>query len=366
MRRKTLIRAPRLNLLRRLVANSLRLVPVSFYRHLMESRFINFGVETTNICNANCTFCAYRYMERPKTVMPWEVYEKAIDEFAAHGGGSINYTPTVGDPLVDKHLLRKIRYAAAQPSITSIMLYTNGILLHRFETDALLTSGLSRLAISTYVGSREGYKHYYGKDKYDTVLRNIEMIGKRNRELGSPVLVTLHLRVARDEGEWSETPEYRKFEEMFGGSNISFLESYDAWSGRIEQKDLPQGCDMAEALPVSVKKQSPCFELYRRMHILADGNVGACICTDLESEINIGNIKKQSLEEIWKGEKLANYRKDWLKGDLPEVCKTCTRYMPVDDFIRENPKRILVDHLRHTVPWLFARRKAKQISLEEH
>lgn len=366
MRRKTLIRAPRLSLLRRLIASGLRLVPVWFYRRLMESRFINFGVETTNICNANCTFCAYRYMERPKTVMPWEIYEKAIDEFAANGGGSINYTPTVGDPLVDKHLLRKISYAAAQPSITSIMLYTNGILLHRFETDKLLTSGLSRLAISTYVGSREGYKHYYGKDKYDTVLRNIEMIGQRNRELGSPVLITLHLRVARDEGEWSQTPEYQKFEALFGGNNISFLESYDAWSGRIEQKDLPSGCDMAEALPVSVKQKSPCFELYRRMHILADGNVGACICTDLESEIKIGNIQEQSLSEIWKGEKLASYRKNWLKGDLPDVCKTCTRYMPVNDFIRENPKRILVDHLRHTMPKLFARRTPKQIGLEEH
>ena len=49
------------------------------------------------------------------------------------------------------------------------------------------------------------------------------------------------LRVARDEGEWKETGEYRRFEELIGASNISFLESYDAWSGRIELNDVPGG-----------------------------------------------------------------------------------------------------------------------------
>lgn len=357
MRRPQLIFTPMFTRRTRVIEGVLGWLPVSFFRRLMERRFINFGVETTNICNADCTFCGYRFMERPKTVMKAPVYEKAIAAFVENGGGSINFTPTVGDPLVDKNIVRKIRHAKAQPSITSVMLYTNGILLNRFPADDILTSGLTRLAISTYVGTREGYKHYYGKDKYDRVLTNIEAIGKRNRELGSPVLITLHLRVARDEGEWKTTPEYARFVELFGGSNISFLESYDAWSGRIELNDLPGGCEMAENLPIEVKKKSPCFELYRRVHVLADGNVGACICVDLESEIKIGNLNTHSLKEIWQGEKLKNYRSEWLKGNLPKVCQTCTRYTPVEQFIEQSRKRIVVDYLRRTIPWAFALRR---------
>ena len=34
-----------------------RSLPVSVFRKMMEHKFINFGVETTNICNADCTFC---------------------------------------------------------------------------------------------------------------------------------------------------------------------------------------------------------------------------------------------------------------------------------------------------------------------
>jgi radical SAM protein with 4Fe4S-binding SPASM domain len=361
MRRRKLVHAPLFNRRTKVVERALQMLPVGFFRRLMESRFINFGVETTNICNADCTFCGYRFMERRKTVMKWPVYEKAITAFVANGGGSINFTPTVGDPLVDKQIIRKIRHAKSHPSITSVMLYTNGILINRFGLDDILTSGLTRLAISTYVGTREGYKRYYGKDKYHRVIANIEAIARRNRELGSPVLITLHLRVARDEGEWKNTEEYRRFEALVGARNISFLESYDAWSGLIELDDVPAGCHMAESLPVKIKKKSPCFELYRRVHVLADGTVGACICVDLESEIKIGDINKQSLTEIWQGDKLKRYRSDWLKGDLPDVCKTCTRYTPVEEFIESNRKRIVVDYLRRITPWLFALRRQLSI-----
>lgn len=366
MRRRKLVRAQTFTLRTQIVNRALRLLPVTFFRNLMERRFINFGVETTNICNADCSFCAYRYMERPKTVMKWPVYEKAIASFIANGGGSINFTPTVGDPLVDKLIVRKIRHARSHSSITSVMLYTNGILLNRFSYDDLLTSGLTRLAISTYVGTREGYERYYGRDKYDRVIANIDAIGRRNRELGSPVLITLHLRVARDEGEWKDTEEYQRFEGVFGARNISFLESYDAWSGRIELGDVPAGCEMAENLPIEEKKKSPCFELYRRVHVLADGNVGACICVDLESEIKIGNINEKPLQEIWQGDKLKQYRSEWLKGNLPAVCRTCTRYTPLEQFIKENRKRIVVDYLRRVVPWAFALRRRMLVNENDY
>ncbi len=90
--------------------------------------------------------------------------------------------------------------------------------------------------------------------------------------------------------------------------------------------------------------------MYRRLHVLADGNVGACVCVDLESEIKVGNVKEQTLDEIWRGEKLREYRSNWVEGNLPEVCKSCTRYQAVDQFIDENCKRVVVDFTRPPVP----------------
>ena len=79
--------------------------------------------------------------------------------------GNLNFTPTVGDPLVDTQLIPKIKRARNYKQIRDIFLYTNGILLDRIGYTNLLHSGLSRLAISTFIGSRDGYKKYYGNDK---------------------------------------------------------------------------------------------------------------------------------------------------------------------------------------------------------
>ena len=332
-----------------------RRTPIWVFRKMMEGTFINFGVETTNICNANCTFCGYRFMERPKKVMPWEVYEKAAVEFASAGGGILNFTPTVGDPLVDKRLIKKIEFANRLPQISGIFLYTNGILLNRFETDRLLNSGLTRLAISTFLGSREGYKHYYGKDKYDQVVKNIIDIARRNRELGSPVSITLHLRIESDRKTWYETDTYKSLADLIGEDKIDYLDAYDAWGGLIRKEDIPKGTEFCEALSVEEKTPSPCFELYRRVNVMADGRVGACVCVDLEGEIKIGDIKSQTLEEIWRGDRLTDYRRNWVKGELPKVCQSCTRYQAVDDFIAENPKRIFIDYLRRRYPQLLKR-----------
>lgn len=319
----------------------------------MESRFVNFGVETTNICNASCSFCAYRFLERPKTVMAWEMFEKAVLEFSAAGGGTLNFTPTVGEPLADKQILDKIRFAAKQKNITSIFLYTNAILIDRFGFDEILNSGLTRLAISTYIGTREGYLRYYGKDKYDQVMSNIEGIVRRNYELGRPVTITLHLRSSPEEREWQQNPIYKRIDSYLGEENIDFLTSYDSWSGRISQEDLPPGSGLEQPLPVEVKQKSACFELYRRVHILADGQVGACVCSDLEAEINLGDLNTQTLQEIWDGPRLAQYRKDWQLGHLPQPCINCTRYMGLDEYIKNNRYNLLMSYLRR----IFSARK---------
>lgn len=330
---------------RRSVAWLSRILPRWAIVKLMESHFMSFGIETTNICNADCSFCGYRYMERPKVVIEDELYRKAIDEFNASGGGTLNFTPTVGDPLVNKDLVAKIQYAHAKSNIFDIFLYTNGILLDRIGYEALLTSGLSRLAISTYFGDKESYKKIYGKDRYETVVENMLGIARLNQELGHPVRITLHLRVDQDDA-WKDLDDYRQIEELVGKENISYLTEYDTWSGLIDEQDLPEGCTVVEPMPLEEKKKSPCFELYRRIHVLADGSVGACVCADLETEIHIGDLKNQTLKQIWKGDALQRYRDTWAGDGMPKVCQGCTRYTPLDDYIEGNRHLIVAQALK--------------------
>ena len=140
-----------------------KLISFRIIKYFMKKVFLEFSFECTNICNANCSFCGYRFMQRKKTVIDKDLYTKCVDQYDKLGGGTLNFTPTVGDPLVDKNLLSKIQYARQKKNIYSITSYTNGILLDKFGFDKILNSGISRLGISTYIGTSEGYKKFYGK-----------------------------------------------------------------------------------------------------------------------------------------------------------------------------------------------------------
>ena len=208
-----------MRLRRKTVSLATKLVPRAAMMKMMESRFGYMGIEPTNICNANCTFCGYRFLEKPKSTMSLEIFRKVVDDYASEGGGELSLTPTVGDPLVDGKILEKIAYARSVPEIRSIFLYTNGILLDKFGYEEFMKSGVTRLAISTYMGSREGYKRYYGIDEYPRVVRNIIGTLRANRDVGSPVRITPHVRCEGNESIWKSTDEYRR-SNLWLGSRI--------------------------------------------------------------------------------------------------------------------------------------------------
>src|SRR5512140_2797310 len=72
---------------------------------VLEDRPWNLHIETTNACNADCVFCGYQTMERPKKIMTMEVYEAALSQYIDLGGGDLLLEVVVGDPILDPTFL---------------------------------------------------------------------------------------------------------------------------------------------------------------------------------------------------------------------------------------------------------------------
>ena len=92
-------------------------------------------------------------------------------------------------------------------------------------------------------------------------------------------------------------------------------------------------------------KEEPCYELFRRIHVLYDGTVIFCACRDFNAELKIGNIFEQRIIDIWRGEKLSLLRSNWMKGNIPKLCKGCERYYPVSAFYYKQRKQIVSRYL---------------------
>lgn len=67
-------------------------------------------IETTNACDARCTYCLYERMERPVEVMGNEEFRFVADKVKA-GGLKIGAVFCFGEPLLDQELFGKIKYA---------------------------------------------------------------------------------------------------------------------------------------------------------------------------------------------------------------------------------------------------------------
>src|SRR5437879_12643984 len=71
----------------------------------MAVRPFELHLELTNLCNANCIFCPYQFQKREIQFMSDIVFEKAVADYIAIGGGSVGLTPIVGDSLIESKFL---------------------------------------------------------------------------------------------------------------------------------------------------------------------------------------------------------------------------------------------------------------------
>ncbi len=281
------------------------------------------GIETTNICNADCIFCAYQYMERPKIIMDFDLFRKIIADYKDLGGRNIGLAVTVGDPLLDPRLLERIAWARSQ-GMQGFGFFTNGILLHKFDLKALLTSGLGAMHISLAGFDRETYRKTYRVDIYERVIDNICRTAELNNTLGRPVQLTVSVRSPHPVRRLIRTEDYRRLKSL--GLPVEFAMRYDNWAGKIRPQDLAGVMRMRPTPP----KRQQCSMLWFGATVHANGDFTVCGCRDLDgrSDLTLGNLGRQSLRELWTSARLQELRRNFTTR-LPDICVDCSHYSPV-------------------------------------
>ncbi|MHB8574550.1 MAG: radical SAM protein [Dehalococcoidia bacterium] len=293
--------------------------------------------ETTNVCNANCVFCAYQFQTRPTGVMDMELYDRLIRETAALGVPSVGFTPLVGDPLVDPHIVARVRLAH-ELGIPSIGFFTNGILFRAVGIDSILTSGLTDIRLSTAGFDDASYRRVYRSTRYRQMYDGLVELLERNNDLGRPVAVSLAIRADEPLSAIRRKPDYRRIAHLIDGADANLR--FDSWSGRISEAQLLPGMTLRR----QPDRRFPCSMLYFSLTVLWDGQVTACGCRDLDagSDLVLGNAVDTSLYDLWSGVELAKLRHDWdERGTLPAICTDCTHYTSARMYLRPRLRRTI-------------------------
>lgn len=279
---------------------------------------IHLDIEATSACNFLCTMCPRTEMIENKTF--WKVenfdmktYEKIVSDGVPLGLRSIKFQ-YLGEPLVNKNLVKMIKFAK-KAGVVDVMFNTNASLLDEKKAEEIILSGVDKVFFSFDSPYREQFNKIRIKGDYDLVLKNIKNFMKIKKELKSDTPITRVQMVLMKDNE----KEWEDFQKLFSGlvDTIAYVDYLDHGT----QKD--QNTKGVVKIG-SRKKKFCCPQLWQRMFIHPDGIVTPC-CIDSNRELIMGNIRKDSIKEIWKNEAYQDIRKKHLDGKIDEVptCRKC-------------------------------------------
>jgi radical SAM protein with 4Fe4S-binding SPASM domain len=315
---------------RKIVAFGWRYLKGYFERGRFTPRRVpRLSLETTNVCNARCVFCANPVMERPKQVLDMDLFIKVVDEFIAMGVTEMDFNVVIGEPLLDPHLLKRARYVRRFPQIQTLGFVTTLQWLHRWDLNEFFDSGITWLGVSLTLSGREKYLEFFGVDKYDQMLTNLLTLLEENRKRGNKLAITLGIKPTDEPaGRVLAHSDFQKVARLTDQDLVSVVRDrnfqVDDWLGAVH---LP---GYLKKRPLIPRWFRPCRLLYQAPVVYSNGNVGACSCRDFEanSELILGNVAAHTLEQLWNGEKLARLRSEWLhRNRVPNTCQTCRHYL---------------------------------------
>lgn len=287
----------------------------------------DIDIDPCNVCNFKCKFCAMHssgeVLNFKKQMMPLSLFKKIVDDIAEFPNQlKLSHIAGNGEPLLHPDFPEMVRYAKEKKISECIATITNGSRLNPELNRALIDAGLDRIRISVEAIDEEGYYEIAGvKIDLEEFISNIRDLHERSIQAGGRCEIYIKTVDAA-----VETPEKQeRFYQLFEGvCDRIFIDHviplWSGWDGINNRFDIQDKGVHGQNLRVVQVCPYPFYSLL----VSPDGIVTLC-CADWRRELVVGDLKKQSMMEIWNGEKLRTFWIDMLSGNknLYSMCAQC-------------------------------------------
>jgi len=308
-------------------------------------------VEPTTGCNLTCRICMRNVWEDPVAHMDLEVFRQLMEQTAALPELQRIVFSGLGEPLTHPHFLDMVRLARQRG--LAVTVGTNGLLLDRATSRALVELGVDRLVVSLDSVKPETYADVRGV-ALAQVLENIRGLNDAKKELGT-LVPALGIEFVALRSNVAELPHLAGLASRLGAvrvlvSNVlaytdemrdEILYGYEprppfiagGWPVRADAwviwgtLDLPRMHWGAEQRCRFVQDRSavvgwdgsvmPCYALsHTYSYLTIDGR------RKRVSRYVLGNITQRSLLDIWTGEDYCRFRNEVRDFHFPS-CPDC-------------------------------------------
>ncbi|MFQ5786443.1 MAG: radical SAM/SPASM domain-containing protein [Thermodesulfobacteriota bacterium] len=266
-------------------------------------------IEVTTKCNYNCIICPREQLTRTIETMDFELFKKIFDKINLETSQYNTLTfPGLGEPLLDKTLDNKIIYAKEHGY--TVLILTNGSLLTVDRFKRLEDIGLDSIRVSIYGDTPESYDAVHGTkntDLFRKIKDNLTKISKIKDH--TKLLITYN---------------------VVDGYNNSALKSWiEYWNDKVDLLEVwtPHNwVDGKSYRTVQQKKLKTCGRPWKTpLQIQVDGTVNMC-CFDFDGKLLLGDLKTQTLKEIFESSMFQKIMKHHTSGDYKGsglICENC-------------------------------------------
>ena len=269
-------------------------------------------LEVTNHCNIRCRYCHFHgdgaKRKRPLGFIKKELWQKIIREIGSWPKQISLMTHGAGEPLLYKELPELLAFARQYNNI-SLGFMTNGMLFNNEWTQRALDLSIDWLAFS--VDGTDPKKHAFYRRGTDLELieRHIlNLIEEKNKRGLTKPYIMLNMVVYPG----MEQEKERFVEKWIAHVNRVMLSKFRPIGSKKLWEEMP---------PINFQ---PCPFLFHQCVISFDGKVGLC-CEDINLDVELGDVYKQDILEIYNNQKIDNIREMHRQGNLNNIslCSAC-------------------------------------------
>lgn len=288
---------------------------------------ITVSIEPTTACNLRCPECpsGLRSFTRETGNLREDFFRQTIDELHRRLICLIFYFQ--GEPFINPKFLDMVAYAHQKGiyTITS----TNGHFLNDGNARKTVESGLDRLVISVDGTTQDTYEQYRIGGTLENVLQGARNIVKWKKALGKnhPHVIFQFLVVRPNE---HQIPEIFRLAKEIGVDEVKLktAQVYDYEHGNplipIQKKYARYRENKDGTWSVKNGLANHCWKLWHACVITWDGMVVPC-CFDKDAQHRLGDLRKTSFRDLWRGTAYQQFRKSLLSGrDQIDICTNCT------------------------------------------
>ena len=275
---------------------------------------IGLDIGVTNLCNAHCIMCPHDRLKNLGT-MNWKLYKKIIDNCKRLGIKEVTLS-FFGEPLLDKNLIEKIEYAKKNEIRT--VFYSNGSLLNSEWAKKIINSGLDEITISFDGATKKTYEKIRKGLKFETTEINVKNLLEMRKKFPICKLRINLVLVELEENKNEINNFYKKWKGKVDSINIINMRN---WANDISKKGTKESFHFNKNI-----KRKPCALIWQRMIVDWNCDVVLC-CDDWNHSTILGNLNKQTIEQVWNGPILRKIQELHKKGDFSEIpiCVGCNK-----------------------------------------